>query len=393
MADEYVDGVGNKYVLQTAIGAYAQEAYTDARRITNSGIVSSNPTIDANEETFTGQLRWMKPITPVINIASLVDPTDGVPTNFSSAFLTYIKTIRTSGAVKINLADAVTKEDGLKQYGDQVANIRLIDENNAVLSILKGIALSEVMRGTGTVNGQVGLGGQTFDTDPTNARVGMYVDLGSAPIVSSNGSGASRVQELIEALGMAWKDYEPEYAYFFADPLMVAGLRSANLIDGDRVTDGSIEFESILDGKLRLVKSRSNLSFSNAERTAINTGAGIDLVGTRTSFVVLPGAIAFESVNISKPVGIDSDESAYHGGGTTEMWNRWGYVAHPVGYDWAGPKTKFPSDMDYQSVEVTDDVLVPITHGSVTDADNARTVWQRKTSSALGLGILPIFHG
>jgi len=392
MADEYIDGVGNKYVLQTTIGAYAQEAYTDARRITNSGIVSPNPTIDANDETFTGQLRWIKPINPVINVASLVDPTDGVPTNFSSSFLTYIKTVRTSGAVKVNLTEAVTREDGLKIYGDQAANIRMIDENNAILSILKGIALSEVLRGAGTTTAGVGLGGQTFDNDPTNSRYGMYVDLGNSPIVSNDGTGAQRVMELIEALGMAWKDYEPEYVYMFADPMMVAGLRSANLI-GEKVTDGSIEFETILEGKVRLVKSRTNTSFSPAERTAINTGAGVDLVGTRTSFVVLPGAIAFEPVNIPKPVGIDSDESAYHGGGTTEMWNRWGFVAHPVGYDWKGPQTKFPSDADYQSVEVTDDVLVPITHASVTDADLASAVWQRKTSSALSLGILPIFHG
>lgn len=391
MASNFIDGTGNSYVVKTAIGAYANERYTLARRLSNSGFVSRNSTINTDDETFTGQMRWRQPMNPVINIASLVDPTDGVPSNFSTAFLNYVKTVRTSGAQKINLTEVVTSEDGLVVFGNNFAETRMTDENNAILAILKGVAISEAMRGASNT----GLGGQTFDNDPTNGKYGFYVDMGNDPIVSATGAGAGRIQELIEALGMAFKDYEPEFAYLVANPQLMAAIRSANLIDQDRVTDGSIEFESILDGKLRIVKSRVNTSLTPAEMAKINGGNGVDIVGAKTSFICLPGAIAMESVALSAPIGIDTDESAYHGGGTTEAWYRWGYVAHPAGYDWQGPKTKFPSDLNYQAVQVTPDTPVALTDASVTaiTINTAKPVWNRATSSALSLGILPIFHG
>lgn len=389
MAEEFTDDLGNVSVIATAISALADEAYTDEKRITSTGIVSSNDTINADGETFVGQLRWNQPMTPVINIASLTDDTAGVVSNTSADFLNYVKTIRTSGARKINLVETVTQEDGLAKYGRDAARFRAQDEHNAVVSILKAVAISEVIRGAATTADGVGLGGQSFDNDPADKQYGFYVDLGASPLVATSGAGAGRIQELIESLGMAWKDYEPEYAYMVTDPALMAALRSANLVDQDRVTDGNIEFESILNGKLRLVKSRANASFSSAEKTKLNTGAGIDIVGTKTSFIVLPGAIAFEPVTIAKPVGIDVDEKAYHGGGTTEIWNRWGYVAHPVGYDWTGPTNAFPSDAQYQYLtETTAKAL-----SAITDADASAPYFNRKAASALTLGILPIFHG
>lgn len=394
MAGSFTDGVGNKYVLQETISAYADEAYTDASRLSNSGFVSPNDTINTDDETFIGQMRWRQPIDHTINVASLTDATDGVPTNYSTTFLRYIKTVRTSGSQKVNLSELVAKEDGLEVFADSLVEGRTRDESDAVLAILKGVALAEAMRGATTSDAGVGLGGQTFDNDPENLQYGFYVDLGANPIVSTSGMGASRIEDLIEAFGMAWKDYEPEFAYLVANPMLMAGLRSANMIDEDRVTDGSIDFETILSGKLRLVKSRVNTSFSSAELAAINGGAGVDIVGTKTSFIVTPGAMAMEPVNIPMPVGIDEDEAAYHGGGTTEAWYRWGYVAHPQGYDWVGPTEKFPSNSDYQAVEVAADTPVAVTDASVTaDVDAATPYWDRKTASALTLGILPIFHG
>jgi hypothetical protein len=399
MPDNFTDGVGNKYVIQTSITAIAAEAYTDARRISASGIVSGNSTIDPSQETFIGQLKWDTPMNNIINIASLVDPTNGVPSNFSADFLNYIKTARTQGAYKVNLTELVTKEDALTKMGTGFANGRVKDEENAFLAVLKGVAFSEAFRGAASVEGaSVGLGGQTFDNDPTNRNYGFYVDLGNNPLVSSVGVGAARVFGLVQALGMAWKDYEPDYAYLVIDPALMANLRSANLIDTDRVSDGPIEFESIFSGKFRLVMSRTNTSFNTTELAAINGGSGVDIVGTRTSFVVLPGAIAFENLTIPKPTGIDENEASYHGGGSTDVWNRWGYVMHPVGYDWRGPTNKFPSDADYKGVTVGDgsNIVVPITDASVTantNEDTVESVWRRKATSALTMGILPVFHG
>lgn len=389
--EEFTDGVGNAYVLQTAVGTYAQEAYTDAKRLSNTDLVSRNSGIDGSVENFSGQMRWFKPLQAIINIASLVDPTDGVPSNYSSAFLKYIKTVRTAGMYKVNVAEMITGDDGLKRMGTNFATNRMTDEHNAILSVLKGVAISEALRGAGAASGGAGTGGQTFDNDPTVGTYGFYVDLGADPIVTTTGTGAARIEGLIEGIGMAFKDYEPEYAYLIAAPSLMANLRSANLIGDDRVTDGNIDFESILNGKLRLIQGRSNMSLSAAQLTAINTGAGVDIVGTKTSFIVLPGAIAMEALNVPKPVGVDNDESAYHGGGTTDVWYRWGYVVHPAGYDWRAIDTKFPSDADYMGVTITEasETIVALA-GQTGDI---QPVWRRKVSSALSLGILPIFHG
>jgi hypothetical protein len=48
------------YVLQEAISAYSDEAYTNAKKLSGTGIVGDNPNIDTGTETFVGQVRWMK---------------------------------------------------------------------------------------------------------------------------------------------------------------------------------------------------------------------------------------------------------------------------------------------------------------------------------------------
>jgi hypothetical protein len=60
----------------------------------------------------------------------------------------------------------------------------------------------------------------------------------------------------------------------------------------------------------------------------------------------------------------------------------------PAGYSWAGAEDAFPSDNDYMAtIEGTQKALT-----SVGTIGNATGVWNRKFTSALSLGILPIFH-
>jgi hypothetical protein len=65
------------------------------------------------------------------------------------------------------------------------------------------------------------------------------------------------------------------------------------------------------------------------------------------------------------------DANKYNGGGTTDIWYRWGYVAHPMGYSVAaGAQSAFASNSVYA----------------------AGTTFERKFDM-LNLGILPVFHG
>jgi len=390
------------FALQSAISGYQDEAYTNAKKLSGTGITSSNPNIDPSTETFIGQVRWFKPMNPTINIASLTDSTPGTGSVYSSDFINYIKTVRTYGATKVNLQSVVTQQDGLAKIGRDFAEHRAQDESDAILAVLRGVMISELLNGTAVAGGGTGLGGQSFTNDPTDKKYGFYVDLGSNKLISDIGKdpagtgnvayeGAARADKMLQAFGMAFKDQEPEYAYLVASPELMASFRSANLVDSDRVTDGNINFSTLFQGKFRLIQTRATQGLSSAEITKLNTGAGVDITaGSKTAFMILPGAIAMESLMVPEPVEIQRVAGAYKGGGTTTIWNRWGYVLAPAGYDWVGPSEAFPSNADYQAVLEAGNPL------ALTAATNILTtttsVWKRKASSALNLGILPIFY-
>ena len=384
----------NTYALQAALGAYSDEAYTNARKLSGTGIVGPNPNINTDTETFIGQVRWFKPINPTINVASLTAAGAGATTSYTSDFSTYVKTVRTHGASQVNLAQVVTQQDGLAKISRDFGETRAQDEHNAILSVLKGVALSEALNGTATGSGETGLGGQTFTNDPADKKYGFYVDLaGAAPVVAATTAiqGAARAEGFLNAMGMAWKDYEPDYAYLVVSPETLASLRSANLVDETKVTEANVIFDTIFGGKFRLIQTRAAQSFSAAQLTKLNTGAGVDINAgsTKTSFIVLPGAIAMEALNVPTPVEIYRDARAYNGGGSTDIWYRWGYVAHPGGYDWAGLTTVFPDDAAYMK-SVTGSVPEVFTDATVGVTTTG--TWKRKASSALSLGILPVFH-
>jgi len=383
------------YVLQEAIGMYADEAYTNAKKLSSTGIVGGNPQIDTNTETFIGQMRWFKPLNPTINIASLTNAAAGQKTSYTSDFLRYIKSVRTQGAEKVNMKQVVTQVDGLAKVGRDFAETRGQDEHNAILSILKGVAISEALNGASAASGATGLGGQTFENDPTDKKYGFYVDLQSAaPVVahSSTAQGAARAEGFLNAFGMAFKDYEPEYAYLVTSPAVMASLRSANLVDQTKVVDGNVEFSTIFNGKFRIIQTRASQGLSATELDRINDGPGVNIVGTKTSFIVLPGALAMEPLMVPDDVEITRDGNAYNGGGVTSLWYRWGYVLAPAGYDWIGTEDAFPSDADYMSVieTATQKTLATVTDN--TGSANTKGVWNRKFTSALSLGILPVFH-
>jgi hypothetical protein len=388
----------SSFVLQEALSAYSDEAYTNARKLSGTSIVGGNPLIDTSTETYIGQMRWFKPMNPTINVASLTNSADGIPSDYSSEFLSYIKTVRTYGGNKINLTQVVTQQDGLAKIGRDFGEHRAQDEHNAILSVLKGVAVSEILYGVGAASGETGLGGQTFNNDPTSLRHGFYVDLGNtatnklAIAASTTQQGAARAENLINAFGMAYKDYEPDYAYLIVSPEVFASFRSANLVDQDRVVDGNISFNTIFQGKFRLIQTRANQSLSAAELTKLNTGPGaVKITGTKTSFIVLPGALAMAGLSIPEPVEIERRAAAYQGGGITSIWHRWGYVLAPAGYNWEGPATEFPSDADYMSA-MTNSTKSAVT-GLTDNLVNVRGIWGRKSASALSLGILPVFHG
>jgi hypothetical protein len=150
--------------------------------------------------------------------------------------------------------------------------------------------------------------------------------------------------------------------YLITSPEIMGELRAANLVDTTTVTDGNLTFQTVFGGKFRLIMTR-------VDQGNLAASANVNEFSTKTTFVVKPGAVSFTPIAVPTPVEVDRAAAAYTGGGSTDVWYRYGFVVHPMGYSWAGSTSAFAANSAYA------------TAGS----------WSRKMS-ALNLGILPIFH-
>jgi hypothetical protein len=344
-----------------AISAYADEAYTTERKLNSTGIVGMRDDINADGESFIGQFRYYKPLAANVNVASLSSATNGTYTDISTDIANYVKTVRTFGAQQVNMQEVVSQQDGLAKIARDFAQVRGDDEGTALMNLLKGVAASETA---------------DYDTDADAAATGNFVDVnaqgafGAAAtgasdarkLFDSTAIGAARGERLFQAIGMGFKDYEPDFMYMVTSPEIMAEMRSANLVDDTTVTDGNLNFSTIFGGKFRLVMTRANQMHSAA-------AGDLNTQSTKCSFIVKPGAVTFAPVNTPTPVEVDRDAASYTGGGSTNIWYRYGFIMHPMGYDWAGATNAFATNANFAT----------------------STSWDRKMS-ALNLGILPIFH-
>jgi hypothetical protein len=281
----------------------------------------------------------------------------------------FVKTVRTFGAEQVNMQEVVSKQDGLAKIARDFAEVRAQDEHDALLAVLKGVAAHEVS--LGTTSGMI-----DFDTDADASGVGSFVDVNAAglhgaaatgasdarKLFDSSAMGAARGERLFRSIGAAFKDHEPDFMYMVTSPEVMAEMRAANLVDETTVTEGNIEFTTIFGGKFRLIMTRANQGNVSAE-------AEVNAQSTKTTFIIKPGSVASAAMPVPTPVEVDRNAASYLGGGSTNVWYRWGYAMHPMGYDWNGATTAFASDANF----------------------GAAASYARKMD-ALNLGILPIFH-
>jgi hypothetical protein len=350
-----------------AISAYSDEAYTNARKLDSTGIVGTDARIDTSGESFNGQMRWYKPLVPNINVASLTVAAEGSYTDVATDIADYIKTIRTFGSQQVNLQEVISRQDGLAKIARDFNEVRTQDQSDAILATLKGVAAYEVSLGGGVT---------AYDTNVDSANTGMFIDLNAAglfggaatdaasarKLIDASAMGAARGERLFKAIGAAFKDYEPDFMYMITSPENLAELRAANLVDTTVVTDGNLTFQTIFGGKFRLILTRAAQGNNGAS-------ANVNDQSTKTTFIVKPGAISFTPISIPVPVEVERHAGSYNGGGSTDIWYRYGFVVHPWGYDWNGATTAFATNTNYG------------TAGS----------WARKLGY-LNLGILPILH-
>ena len=387
--------------LAVAISAYSDEEYTLARKLVSTGLVGSDARISGSDEDYTGTIRWYKPLGGTLTYDASADNTDGTQTlinvgvdsategrvtGISTQVANYVKTVRTHGASQYNVQQVVSGQDGLAKIARDFAETRARDEDAAMRAILNSVATTEALTGSN--------GLRDPDSDP--GTEGFYVDLNdnTAQLVAGYASGDTsnalvdttatsagrKVQPILAAAAMAWRDYEPDFMYLVVTPSVYLDIRASNLIDEQSsIEDGNVRVETILGGKFRLIVSRDGL----ASRAG---AANVQSTSTSTSLLMLPGAISMTPVSVPNPVAFDRDESMGRGTGVTEAWYRWGYIMHPRGYSWEGA-SQFVQNID-TSARASAGVVTGYYH-NVTS--NQRTPFARR-DDMLNLGILPIFH-
>ena len=373
--------------IARAVSAYADQAYTDAVRLTGTALVGADARINVNEEDFYGTIRWDRTLgalqydgasdttgaATVINTGTNSQTAnEGAVTGLATDFAEYIKSIRSHGADQYNATQLITQRDGaIAKVGRDFGTTRARDADAAMVSVLKGVIRAEASFGTvGAANK-----GQN-DPDSLNQDTGFYFDVNSATdnsvagttsLIDTTAAGGKAAVEIFKASASAFSDLEPEFMYLVIQPSTYLDMKSANLLDEqDRVTDGNVTFDTILQGKYRLIVSRTGLgdfSGTSAANARVNAGS------TKTSLLMLPGAMAQVDIPAVNPVAFDNDESMAGGFGKREVWYRWGYTMHPRGYTWGGSKTAWATNATYEAA------------GSFVRKENVGN-----------LGILPIFH-
>lgn len=390
------------FALQSALGAFADESYTNAKKINGTAVVSRSANIDPTTETYIGQTRFMKPYTnQVVNVADASNATDGATQGYESDWLTYIKTVRTHGAKDVNVQRVLSQVDGLAKIGRDFGEVRAQDEHESVMAVLRGVAAAE---GTaGAANGGLVDYAANYKTGQNAAGndIGFYVDTNAAGVfgtaagtdrtlitdfsVGVTGEGAILGGNLFKALAMGFADYEPEFMYMICSPESLVLLRQAALVDQTTIVEGNLEFQTLFGGKFRLITSRTN----QGNQAGL---AGVQDASTKTTLLLRPGAIDMQSLSVPLPVELDRAASVHGGSGTTTIWNRWGYVAHPMGYTWTGSQTKFAASGAAASRDVDPGAGLQV-GGSGADSNDLTSGanWERKFDM-LNLGILPVFH-
>lgn len=360
------------------VSAYINEKHTYAKYWFNTAVVSRSDMINVNMEDFYGTIRYIAPLgntlqydgandtdgtRTVINIATQTTD-EASSTNLSTYTEQVIKQYHAIRGDSYDYGETITRGRGLKDLANMFGEARNRDMDNVFVSVLNGISDLESSRGSA--------GRESPDT--VAEASGFYVDL-HKPAVQAFYSGTAgklideagtsisdKISPLIACLSLGWSDYEMGTYYLLTSPRQLLKLKQANVIDYKTVVENGIEFMAILDGKIRILPSRTSLA-SQA------TKANVTATSTSTSFIIRANSFALGPAPVMNPIAFERDESRGRGSGITEYYYRYSYVIHPKGYSWTGTLTAQPT---------------PTTL-------SARANWTRR-AQMLNLGALPIYH-
>ena len=349
-------------VVQLAVTNYMLENQPDQLGISESGLVDSRTEITPSGEGATGKIRYYTKrgnlryagdtghTSSLMNMSDDVwfnrptdDPTDSATLSGNPIqFANYIKGVYTVVSSAPDIHQLLELQPNqIEVHGQRALVDNQINVERHIYETLNGIARNEIALGGGMNQGirAAQLGRNTTSTQ------GFYFETATQaanPIVSTDtgliwGAGTAgnaepgfRLTPLLRAIAWAWgtsNDREP--LYLVTDEVEYGKLTEANLIGREAVEDGNITFDTILNGRVRLIVAP--FTFDN-----LGTETQTNTASTKTSFLVRSGGFAYRPLPELTRFRIAQEPLQGNAGGVQYSIAQNGFVLVPKGYSWAG---------------------------------------------------------
>ena len=249
---------------------------------------------------------------------------------------------REIGVLNTDIQKMISKQDGVSIFAQNLARSQARDEHDAVISVIKGVCDSETKP-----DGRKG-GLLDFESNPKDENLGCFIDLNDKDFLSNKGDTQSSkgygklfdiscrnavgVKNLISALGIVYKDYEPDFLYLLVSMDSLSEIKKMNLIDEYLVEEGNTRFQTILQGKFRLFLTREKINI---------TSPIVNEQSKRTTVVVSPESFSFVRRLVDESIKIYPIENDKY-----EVFHRYNFGIRPEGYRWTGGSYAANKDLE-----------------------------------------------
>ncbi len=334
-------------LLAQDIWKYRQLAYRDHKLIHNTPVVM-NLSLDQMSETGTreghsGKIRVLNYDDVTYNVGDETD-TDATFSEMTSSNMTYVKCNRNIAYQEYLISEMLSGLNGFERVTALMGSRIAKDRTDAINAVLNAVAVTEALRG-GSGSAQSDYG-QT-DPDAEEKTNGFFVDFGNTEFQKIGGSSGQLVDlsqdkrgnalgGLIAAASTGFKDYSiTEPLYLICPQSQYVKLQRTSVVDEMPIEMNGVRFMSMMGGWLRVISiSNAYRNVSSATRVTAASGSGNNAIAAsdKTAFLCREGAIMMAELPTKRPIAFDNDESKGSGAGIDEMYSRWTYMVHPDAY-------------------------------------------------------------
>ena len=310
------------FQLRELYTSYIMEAFTEDVNLVSSGIVSSNPQISGltSSEGHAGTVRYYGNAAPTVNVQD-ESATAATPDSINTGVMQAIKFARSTTWSVGDLGMVLSNENGIVESARQAVRAQLVNEQKNLVDMAFGILEDN------------------SDNDSGDA----------ISVIAKQGAGASDATNLISRDAII--DLVTQLEGDPSDFIMCMNYKtwgSLAKLDGTsliRTSDNPMFVGSFMG--IPVMVNNQILDISAAGGSFVNGAASAHFDTSKLQGVVYffrKSSFAYGSIAMPTPVGVERDELAGYGSGTTTVAYRWGHILHPLGYDWSGVTNAYATD-------------------------------------------------